>query len=402
MVGKGAGGKPVPPVRDRVRQLRLGLGDGFRDGFAPRHGHERGLAGIEGGAPIAPSPCHSETEAGGHREGGVTHWWVHGHGPVAVAVIVPLPRHRAVLEQRDRVNHDLDPTLDAGGQAEERAGGGVVTWGAAVVGAPVTILHRPDDEQVLDEQPAGRRVPGRLQHHRPGQVAALVGYVRIAGTEAKEPGGAVEDGSEHAGRVGPGQAQPFHRAVRCHQAVGLAIRQEAVVGDRREVGGAGVGAGVTFRHVVFLSRSLSHGWATAIGRRRQHDVRTTTGVPTPGCAAITRNGRFGPGQVSGPPRQAPHRTFAGPLPGIRTAGHHQLLVGATLDHPAAVEHHDLVHGGQAGQPVSDDHGGPAAGHGDQIGGQGVGCRGIEVLPGSSTMRIGKSPSRPRAMPNRWR
>jgi hypothetical protein len=45
---------------------------------------------------------------------------------------------------------------------------------------------------------------------------------------------AIEDGTEHAGRVEPREAEPLDVAAGCDERGDLAIRQEPVVGDGRE------------------------------------------------------------------------------------------------------------------------------------------------------------------------
>ena len=198
VIGEGGRRQPIPPVGHGVVQLRLGLLHRGGRPASPGQGHEGALALIQVGAAVAAGPGHPQAQTRGHRQRRVARRRVHGHGAVALAVVVPGPGQRAVLEQRHRVDQHLHPALDAVGQAQQGARGGRVPRGAAIVGPALLGLHRADHQQVLDDQPAGRGVPGGLEHHGPGQVAALLRHVGGRGPEAEQAGRAVQDGPEHA------------------------------------------------------------------------------------------------------------------------------------------------------------------------------------------------------------
>ena len=68
----------------------------------------------------------------------------------------------------------------------------------------------------------------------PGQVAARGRHLDVGGAEPEAAGVAVEDRAEHARRVEARQAEPLDVPVRRHERAGLAVGQEAVLGDRRE------------------------------------------------------------------------------------------------------------------------------------------------------------------------
>ena len=57
----------------------------------------------------------------------------------------------------------------------------------------------------------------------------------VRGSEPERSCRAVEQGTEHAGRVGAGQAQPLDGTVRGYQATVLTVGEKGVVGDRRNV-----------------------------------------------------------------------------------------------------------------------------------------------------------------------
>ena len=68
----------------------------------------------------------------------------------------------------------------------------------------------------------------------PGLVAAAGRHVDAVGSEPERAGAAVEQRAEHARAVEARQAQPLDRAVGRDQRAGVAVREEGVVGDRRE------------------------------------------------------------------------------------------------------------------------------------------------------------------------
>ena len=215
-------------------ELGLRLVETGRRVTAPRQRGEGPLPLLQRRAAVAAGPDGAETEGGRHREHGVAGRRPDRHGLVAVPVVVPHAGLHSVLEDGHDVGHDLHMPLDAGGQPQQGPRGGGVARRPAVVGSPRPVVHRLNDEQVLHQQPAGRGVPCRLEHHGPGDVAPVMGHLGVHGPEPEVSGRAVEEGAEHAGRVRPREAQPLHRAVRGHETVVHAVRDEAVVGDRRK------------------------------------------------------------------------------------------------------------------------------------------------------------------------
>ena len=199
---------------------------------APGQGGVGRLPLCQGRAAVAACPDGAETEGGRHGDHGVTDGWLDRHGLVAVPVVVPHAGLHPVLEDGHDVGHDLDVPLDAGGQPQQGPRGGGVAGRPAVVGSPRHVGDGLNDEQVLHQQPASRGVPRRLEHHGPGDVAPVMGHLGAHGPEPEVSGRAVEEGAEHAGGVRPRQAQPLHCAVRGHETVVHAVREESVVGDR--------------------------------------------------------------------------------------------------------------------------------------------------------------------------
>ena len=105
---------------------------------------------------------------------------------------------------------------------------------AAGAGVALDVLHRRD-QRVADDDPAGLGRPGRLDHVRARAGSGGRAGTRSSGARRKLPGAAVEDRAEDAGRVEAGQAEPLDRAVGREQGAGLAVGEEAVGADRREL-----------------------------------------------------------------------------------------------------------------------------------------------------------------------
>ena len=225
-------GEPVPPVRDGRGELGLRLVENGGRVAAPRQGHEGRLPLLQRRAAVAAGTGGAQAQGGRHGDHRVAGRGADRHGLVAVPLVGPDAGLGPVLEDGHDVCYHLDVALDARRQPQEGARGGGVSRRPAVVGSSRSVRHRPHHEQVLHEQPAGGGVPGRLEHHGPGDVAPVVGYLGAGGPEAEIAGCPVEQGSEDAGGVRSGEAQPLDRAVRGHQAAVLAVRDEAVVSDR--------------------------------------------------------------------------------------------------------------------------------------------------------------------------
>ncbi len=87
---------------------------------------------------------------------------------------------------------------------------------------------------IADGHPSCSRPPGGLQHDRPWKVAPRLRGLEVGRPDTEDARTAIEDRPEDTGRVRSGQAHPLDRATRRHECVALAVRKEAVVGDRRE------------------------------------------------------------------------------------------------------------------------------------------------------------------------
>ena len=154
---------------------------------------------------------------------------------VAVADVLPGRVAAAVVEDRVALQLDLDRAVDAAHGAQQDVVGVVVGGGAAVRGrALVGVVPRADQQHVAHDHPAAARAPRGLEDHRPRQVAARRGDHRVGGAEPERAGVTVQQRTEHAGAVIARQAHPLDGATGGDERAGLAVRQEAVIRDRRE------------------------------------------------------------------------------------------------------------------------------------------------------------------------
>ena len=96
-------------------------------------------------------------------------------------------------------------------------------------------VPRSDRQEVRDGQPTAPGLPRGREHHGARHVLAVRGDRVVGGREAEGAGGAVEDRAEHARVVRGRDAEPLDAAGRRDETGVLAVRQERVVGDLREV-----------------------------------------------------------------------------------------------------------------------------------------------------------------------
>ena len=143
-------------------------------------------------------------------------------------------------------------------------------------------------QRVAHEHPAGRRLPRRQQHVRPRLVDARGGHVDPERPEAERARLAVEQRAEHARRVEARDAQPVDRPVGRDQRARVAVRQERVVGDRRERRGASPRSAASPDAVAAIS--------AGVGARR--------------CAAVLRDRSCAAFSRSRPSSRAPARVAA--------------------------------------------------------------------------------------------
>ena len=194
----------------------------------------RRLAVGQRGAAVAADAEHPEPDVPGQIEPEVALFRGGRHRRIPLTPVAPGPAGGPVAKQRGAVHHHLDLAADTGGGPQQHTGGAEVGRRPAVVRAAVTDVGPAHHQQVMNDQPAGRCMPGRLEHHGARDVPAVMRHLGTGWTEPELPRGPVQQRPEHTRRVGPGQAQPLDRAVRRDQAALLAVGQEGIVRNERK------------------------------------------------------------------------------------------------------------------------------------------------------------------------
>ncbi len=239
MVGIGAFGQPRAPEVSRALHVFLGLLDGVRAAaplrpgeraeallaFAHRVASVRAIA-LDAHANVAEQPerCHLV---------GRVH---HAHALLAGLHDAPARRGGAVVEHRLADDLDLHLALDAFDDAHHQVVGVVVGGRARVARAVLVVVPRADRERLHHAQPALRGHPGRLDDVRARYVAPPRRHVDAVRADPPAARAAVEHRAEDRRRVEVRQAHPLDRSVGGDQRARVAVREEAVVGDRRERG----------------------------------------------------------------------------------------------------------------------------------------------------------------------
>ena len=199
-------------------------------------------------------------------------------GAMPIRAKRPLAGNAAVVERGLAHQIDLDTAVDALGGPNKRVIGILVRWRPGVGCHRVLPAARSHRQRVAHHHPTRRRLPRR--HHRVGPrlVDPVTGDVDPERAEPEPASSAVEQGTEHARRVEPRDAQPVDRAVRGHERARVAVGQEAVVGNRSERGRRcralrhrSVRDSVSRRGCGLIhARSVSAGWVT--GRHTSHVI----------------------------------------------------------------------------------------------------------------------------------
>ena len=237
MVGELAAVEPVLPVVRRPDEavVRL-LVRARRRVLAPRQRAERGSPSFIRCARVARGPSKPRRRSVVSRSSTSIVRRLDDGLVVAVAGVVPAAAHAAVVEGRLAVERELHLAVDAAHRAQQDVVG-VVVGRRAAVGARALVLVVPgaDQQDVADDHPAAAGAPARLEHHRArAGSAAPAGTCTSAGPRRNSPASRSRMRAEHARRVHPRQAHPLDVAARRDQRARLAVREEAVVGDRRE------------------------------------------------------------------------------------------------------------------------------------------------------------------------
>ena len=251
VVGEVAAGEPVLPVVRRPHEPPVGLVVGLRRRvLAPGERDVQRLALLHQVPRGGARALDAEVEVGRELQLDVAVGGAARRLVVAVARVLPAAALEPVVERRLAAHRDLHLADGAADGPQQHVVGVVVGGRAAVrVRAVPLVVPGADQQHVAHDDPAARRVPARLQHERPGQVAAVGGHLDARRAEPERARAAVQDRAEHARRVHPRQAQPLDVPARRDERGRLAVGQEAVGVDRRERA-ATVVAGVQRRHVA--------------------------------------------------------------------------------------------------------------------------------------------------------
>jgi hypothetical protein len=212
VIGDLRGAQPVTPEGLGLLELRERAV--VRRGWitVPRQRDERRRARIELGASVHAGLGNAEAEAAGEceREAGARDL----ESVVPVALVAPLPLDPAVVEQRHAVQRHLDPAALARGDAKEGAPSRVVARCPPVF-LSARGVGRTDDQQVEHREPTRWCVPARLRDQRAGQVSALMRDADVGRPEGEGSRRPIEQGAEHARRVGSRETEPFDGAIGC-------------------------------------------------------------------------------------------------------------------------------------------------------------------------------------------
>ena len=154
---------------------------------------------------------------------------------VALGLVLPARARPRVVGRRLAVHLELDVAVHAPDRAEQDVFGLVIARRPLVLDRPLrVVVPGADEERVPDHQPSGPGLPRRLQDERPGDVAPAGGDGDVGRAEPEVAGRAVEHRPEHRGAVRPREAEPLHAPARRDERLDLPVRQERVLGDRRE------------------------------------------------------------------------------------------------------------------------------------------------------------------------
>src|SRR5215469_18786135 len=154
---------------------------------------------------------------------------------MAVAVDrAPFRRHTAVVKGGLADELDLHLAFKAEDRSHEQMVSVVIGGRPGVRCDLVLVIPGADRQRVADENPAGRRLPGRGQNVCARLVDSRRGMVDPEGPEPKPSGLPVEQAAEYARGVEAGHAEPVDCPIGSHKRAGVAVREERIIGDRRE------------------------------------------------------------------------------------------------------------------------------------------------------------------------
>ncbi len=236
MIGYLGRAQPVAPVSDGRFPRGSGLVPvSWHLAGAPGQRDIRGLASGQLGATVAPGLEHPKPDIAGNIEPKAAVLRGDRHRLVALVPVAPSTLRGPVIKEGRTVDHHLDLAAETRRSPQQHASRAEIGRCPVVVRAAVMDVSLTHHQQVMDNEPPGRSLPGRLQDHRSRDVGALIRHLLVRRAEPELAGSPVQQRPEHTRRVRAGKAQPLNRAVGRDQAALLAIREERVVLDRRKL-----------------------------------------------------------------------------------------------------------------------------------------------------------------------
>ena len=135
--------------------------------------------------------------------------------PIAAGRVLPVRAGPVVIERRFAIHHQLDGAADAAHGSQDCVFGVPVHRYPTMCPRPrLDIAPRAHHHRVADDHPARMGLPGGLQNQAARQVSPAGRDRDAVRAQPEVSGAAIQDGPEHAGRIGPWHAQPFHRSAR--------------------------------------------------------------------------------------------------------------------------------------------------------------------------------------------
>ena len=236
VVGEVAPAEPLVPEIRGPRQPLVSVAEGLRRGpIPPRQRAENPLSRPQAAPRNRPRALKPYVQVGGQPQQRARLAPADLGLPVAASGVPPGAPLAAVIKRRLTFQHEVNGPLQAPDRPQQYPLSAMVHRHPPVSpGSGRVVTPRPYQQHIAGHRPARRGPPRRLQHHRPGQIAPSRRDHDIRRPEPEPAGPPVQHRGEDARAVHPGQAHPLDIAVRRHQRRHLAIRQEAIISNRRK------------------------------------------------------------------------------------------------------------------------------------------------------------------------
>ena len=243
MIGEVADVDPLAPALAGLPHPVGGLVVGLRDRvLRPAQRDEDVVALLHPGAGPRLAALQPDAQVGGQPQRRMRVGILVGPRDrlaVGAGRVLPAGADAVVVERRLAAHHELDGAAHAPHRAQQDVFGVPVHRGAAMGARPrLDVVPRAHHQRVAHDQPAGVGLPRGLQNQAAGQVAARGRHRHAVGPSRKCPAPRSRMAPNTLGESGRGtHIHSTEPADEIRQVV-LAVRQERVVGDRRETGSA--------------------------------------------------------------------------------------------------------------------------------------------------------------------